>query len=150
MPMFWSLPVTVPTRVHCGRSSGGSFGGGGSAFATGTATAGSGGLRDGEKIGRSRVLDKVTRGIAHIGLALGARSGSACLGRGELDATEVEAASEFHREGVADVSARCSTKVSMSESPIGTAAVEPGMVSAQANNNTNSVVRLCIVLRAVI
>jgi hypothetical protein len=75
MPKLCSLPATVPS---CGRSALTGFGRGGSAAATGTgATAGGGGgRREGEKIGRSRVVASVASGIVHRGLALLARSGS--------------------------------------------------------------------------
>jgi hypothetical protein len=60
----------------CGRSALTGFGRGGGAAATGTgATAGGGGRREGEKIGRSRVVASVASGIVHRGLALLARSG---------------------------------------------------------------------------
>src|SRR6516225_11473776 len=66
----------VPTSDSCGRSTRGGIGGGGS-FATGIATtAGGGGRRDGEKIGRSRVPDRLVSGISHSGLALIVRSGA--------------------------------------------------------------------------
>jgi hypothetical protein len=65
----------VPTNASCGRSTRGGFGGG-DGFATATgATAGGGGRREAEKIGRSRVFDNVASGIAHSGLALSACSG---------------------------------------------------------------------------
>src|SRR5713101_3411660 len=70
----------VPTRVSCGRS--GSLGLGTAAtfgIAAG-ATAGGGGRRDGEKIGRSRVMGNCESGIAHNGLALNARSDAAATG----------------------------------------------------------------------
>jgi hypothetical protein len=67
----------VPTRESSGRSTRDGFGGGGGGLATVTAAAaGGGGRRDQEKIGRSRVFDSVTSGIAQSGLALRARSGT--------------------------------------------------------------------------
>jgi hypothetical protein len=68
----------VPTSESCGRSTRAGFGAGGASASTDTA-AGDGGRRDDEKIGRSRVFDKVASGIAQSGLAL--RSlGSAAVG----------------------------------------------------------------------
>jgi len=72
----------VPTRVSWGRS--GSLGLGTAAtfgIAAG-ATAGGGGRRDGEKIGRSRVMGNCESGIAHNGLALSARSDAGATGAG--------------------------------------------------------------------
>jgi hypothetical protein len=51
------------------------------------ATAGGGGRRDGEKIGRSRVMGNCESGIAHNGLALSARSDAGAAGGGEETTT---------------------------------------------------------------
>jgi hypothetical protein len=76
MPKLCSLPATVPTSASCGRSALTGFGRGGGAAATGTGATAGGGRREGEKIGRSRVVASVASGIVHRGLALLARSGS--------------------------------------------------------------------------
>src|SRR5258706_14428664 len=76
MPNPSSPLAIVPTKESGGRS--GSFGLDTAAtFGTAAgATAGGGGRRDDEKIGRSRVPDNAVRGMAHNGLALSARSGT--------------------------------------------------------------------------
>src|ERR1700716_2323076 len=80
MPNPSSPLAIVPTKESGGRS--GSFGLDPAAtFGTAAgATAGGGGRRDDEKIGRSRVPDNAVRGIAHNGLALSARSGTGAGG----------------------------------------------------------------------
>ena len=61
--------MMVPTSESCGRSTRAGFGAGG-VVASADTVAGGAGRRDEEKIGRSRVLDKVASGIAQSGLAL--------------------------------------------------------------------------------
>src|SRR3954453_18637916 len=72
--------MIVPTRVSCGRS--GSFGlGTAIAFEViAGVTAGAGGRREGENIGRSRVTANCESGMAHSGLPLSVRStaGAGC------------------------------------------------------------------------
>src|SRR5579871_847975 len=75
IPMLCSSPATVPTSESSGRSMRGGFGGGDRSCNTGAATAGGGGRRDGEKIGLSRVLDKLLSGVSQSGLGLSVRSG---------------------------------------------------------------------------
>src|SRR4030081_3659526 len=74
MPNPSSPLAIVPTKESGVRS--GSFGLDTAAtFGTAAgATAGTGGRRDDEKIGRSRVPDNAVRGMAHSGLALSTRS----------------------------------------------------------------------------
>src|SRR5712671_1623807 len=73
MPKASSSPAIVPTNASCGRS--GSTGLGGAGGGTyGATTGGGGGRREGEKIGRSRVIDKSLIGIAQSGFPLVARS----------------------------------------------------------------------------
>jgi hypothetical protein len=64
IPVF--SPATVPTNVSGGRS--GSVGSGGIAMAGRTGR--SGGRREGEKIGRSRVIDNLERGTAQTALPI--------------------------------------------------------------------------------
>ena len=92
----------VPTSVSCGCSTRTGLGRGGGAATTGVgATAGGGGRREGEKIGRSRVVASVASGIAHKGLALRTRSGSSGFA-GAAALTTISAGegrlSERHRE----------------------------------------------------
>src|SRR5690242_10242831 len=65
----------VPTSVNCGRSSCGGFADGATGFGT-AAAAGGGGRREEEKIGRSRVTDRLESGISQSGLGLSVRSGA--------------------------------------------------------------------------
>src|ERR1700688_962810 len=70
----------VPTRASCGTSGSLLRPVGALTIADSAATAAGGGRRDGEKIGRSRVVDNCVNGIAHSGLALSARSGAGAVG----------------------------------------------------------------------
>ena len=87
----------VPTRLSCGRSGSLGFGTAIALGATTGATAGAGGRREGEKIGRSRVTCNCASGMAHNGLALGVRSAAGGVGGegggGTVTCTGVGAAS---------------------------------------------------------
>lgn len=75
-PMLPSAPITVPTRLSCGRAGGAATGGGGGGG--GAATRTGGGRRDGENSGRSRVADSVPSGTRHNGFPRAAGSGDRC------------------------------------------------------------------------
>src|SRR4029077_20215424 len=64
----------VPTKVSCGRSGSFDLGTATTFGAIVGVTAGAGGRREGEKIGRSRVTANCESGMAHNGLALGVSS----------------------------------------------------------------------------
>src|ERR1700726_1709300 len=66
----------VPTKESGGRSGSRGLGTAATFGTAAGATAGAGGRRDDEKIGRSRVPDNAVSGMAHNGLALSARSGT--------------------------------------------------------------------------
>src|SRR5229473_7150605 len=120
-----SSPAMVPTSESCGRSARGGFGGGDGAFATGTeAIAAGGGRREDEKIGRSRVFDKLASGIAQSGLALGTRSDAAGGGSGGLTTTVGAAAGQSQSDDVDGMSARRGISTSVSAVPIESAVVE--------------------------
>src|ERR1700686_5287802 len=70
----------VPTKESGGRSGSRGLGAAATFGTTAGATAGAGGRRDDEKIGRSRVPDNAVSGMAHNGLALSARSGTGAAG----------------------------------------------------------------------
>src|SRR5581483_9499958 len=107
--------------------------------------------RDGEKIGRSRVVVSVASGIAHKGLALLARSGSAGFaGAVTLTTTGAGAAGRFHSDGVAGVSTRCCGAASRSVASVGTAAVEPGTARAATSSEAAVIARQCVMLRSLI
>src|SRR5450756_1361231 len=112
MPNLSWTPATVPTKENFGPS--GSFGLGTTAagFTMGLeATAGAGGRRDDEKIGRSRVPDNAASGMTHIGLlALSARpsmgaSGAPAACAGAAGLSEIPAAAGGSTGGASWVSA---------------------------------------------
>jgi hypothetical protein len=89
--------MMVPTNESGGCST--LAGRGGGAFGTGTAAT-TGGRRDDEKIGRSRVFDNIASGITQSGLALGACA-MAAGGCGDLTTTGAGAAGESKGADVA-------------------------------------------------
>src|SRR5579863_8234742 len=92
----------VPTKESCGRS--GSFGLGRAATlgAKTGATAGAGGRRDGEKIGRSRVAENWASGMAQSGLALSARSAVGAAGAGGTTTCTTAAAGSVQPDAAAN------------------------------------------------
>src|SRR5689334_19156614 len=102
MPKPSLSPATVPTNVSGGRSTRGGGGGGAGGTAAATGVCRGGGLRDGEKIGRSRVFDRLASGIAQSGLA--ASAGGSAAGFGNTGRTSI-GAGVSHIDGVAGASA---------------------------------------------
>src|SRR5262245_10269842 len=81
----------VPVNASGGCSIRAGFGGAGGVVTASTAavTGGGGGRRDAEKIGRSRVFDKVASGIAHSGFSLRVCSDATGGGSGGRTSTTV-------------------------------------------------------------
>src|SRR5215471_17740643 len=104
-PMLSALPRIVPSNVIVGRS--GSTGFGGVRTATGATkvgVAGGGGRREGEKIGRSRVIDNCLSGSAQSGFPAG--GGLSAAASRDRAAVRVGAASPARSDGGAVVCAK--------------------------------------------
>jgi hypothetical protein len=142
--------MTVPTSDNCGCSIRGDFGGGG-ALTTATGTSlGGGGRRDGEKIGRSRVFDKVVSGMAHSGLALMARSAATCGGTKGRIGPDAGPAGESHTDGTAGPSGRRSGSGSSSDVAVGSAMLDAGTLSTAMSSRIRLDLRRRIVVRLLI
>src|SRR5215831_12969568 len=102
--MLSVLPRIVPSNVIGGRS--GSFGGGArtATGATKVGVAGGGGRREGEKIGRSRVIDNCLSGSAQSGFPAG--GGLSAAASRDRAAVRVGAASPARSDGGAVVCAK--------------------------------------------
>src|SRR6516165_10834341 len=136
MPKLSSVPMTVPTSDNCGRSTPRSLGGAGSASATATGADAGGGLRDAEKIGRSRVFDNVVSGMPHSGLALFARSVSAGCATTGLTSIGGAGAGSSHSEIAGRLAALYDGSGSASGAMVNGAA-DDGMTSAETSNTVN-------------
>jgi len=131
MPKLSLSPATVPTNAKGGRSTRGGDGGGADGAATVTGICAGGGRRDGEKIGRSRVLDSVASGIAQSGLALSGRGRGA--GFGNTGRTWI-GAGVSHIDGAGGPSAgRGAGSSSMLDAAIDSAVVEAGRLRTPAS-----------------
>jgi hypothetical protein len=139
----------VPTSASCGRSTRAGFGAGG-ALASGNTVAGGGGRRDDEKIGRSRVLDKVASGIAQSGLALGARGIAATGGCAGLTTTAgAAAAGKSWDEDPGSILASSGVSASSSDKSLGSAEVGAATPSDIVSNSVSRMAGLRIISAAV-
>jgi hypothetical protein len=139
----------VPTSESCGRSTRAGFGAGG-ALASADTAAGGGGRRDIEKIGRSRVPDKVASGFAQSGLALAA-CGIAATGDGAGLTTTAGAAAagKSWDDDPGRILASSGVSASRSDTSLGRAAVGAATTSEIVSKSASRMAGLRIMSAAV-
>jgi hypothetical protein len=147
---LWSPPLTVPTKESRNSTCGG-LGGTGGAFGADTEeTTSGGGLREGEKIGRSRVSDRVANGTAQSGLPLSRLTGD-CSGASDLTAG-ARVAGESQSEGLDD--SPVLFEVPVSNPSAGSAEVEAGIPSEGARISASRIdirsIALCLLMSSLL